>query len=359
MTKIDWYILRRFLTTFFFMLIVIMLVAVVFDVSEKIDDFVKNSAPLDKILLDYYLNFILYFGTLLSPLLIFISVIFFTSKLAGNTEIVAILSSGVSFQRMLLPYFVGASLLAGAALYLNHWLVPKANVTRLAFEEAYIRSPYRNYERNIHRQVEPNKFIYFESYNAVKDIGYKFAYEVWEDGELKNKIVADYARWDSTENVWVARNYTFREYIGDEELLEKGVEKQMDVRFTPEDFERRVDSHTQAMNYRQFKDFIAKSVEEGSQYVPHYSVEFHSRTALPFSTYILTLIGVAVSSRKVRGGLGLHLAIGVFIVFGFIMSMKVSSVFATHAGFDPLLASWIPNIIFGSLSLFMYRIAPK
>ncbi|HAS36200.1 MAG TPA: permease [Flavobacteriales bacterium] len=359
MKKLDWYILKRFLTTFFFMLMVIMLIAVVFDVSEKIDDFFKNSAPLSKILFDYYLNFVLYFSTLLSPLLIFISVIFFTSKLASNTEIVAVLAAGVSFQRMLLPYFIGATLLAGSALFLNHWLVPHANVTRLEFEEAYLRSPYRNYDRNIHRQVEPEKFVYFESYNAAKDIGYKFAYEVWEEGILRSKIIGDYARWDSLEQKWLVKNYQIRRYEGDEEFLEKGTDYLQSFNFTPADFERRIDSHTQAMDYAQLTAFINKSKDEGSEYVSYYKLELYNRTALPFSTYILTLIGVAVSSRKVRGGLGLHLAFGILIVFAFIMSMKVSAVYATNAGADPLLATWIPNIMFGVLAAYLYRVAPK
>ncbi len=341
------------------MIMVIMLIAVVFDISEKIDDFFKNSAPISKIIFSYYLNFVLYFSTLLSPLLIFISVIFFTSKLASNTEIVAVLSSGVSFQRMLLPYFIGASLLAGTALFLNHWLVPHANVNRLEFEETYIRSPYRNYDRNIHRQVEPDKFVYFESYNAVKDIGYKFAYEIWDDGDLKKKIIGDYARWDSLEQKWLVKNYVIRTYDGEEEYLEKGVDYRESFNFTPADFERRIDSHTQAMDYKQLSAFIEKSKDEGSEYVSYYQLELYNRTALPFSTYILTLIGVAVSSRKVRGGLGLHLAFGILIVFAFIMSMKVSAVYATNAGFNPLIATWIPNIIFGILAVYLYRVAPK
>lgn len=360
MKKIDLYIIRKFLTTFFFMLGVIMLIAVVFDVSEKIDDFISHKAPLSAIIIDYYLNFILYFGNLFSPLLIFISVIFFTSKMASNTEIVAILSSGVSFRRMLLPYFISATILAGIAFCLNHWIIPHANRTRLAFEESYLRMPYRNFDRNIHKPINPpDELIYFESYNAQQDIGYKFSYEKWEDGSLVYKMLADFARWDSSNQSWKVTNYQARSFDGMKESIKTGLSIDTNFGINPEEFKRRVDVATQSMNYGELNEFIERMKEEGNEHVPLYLIEKHSRTSLPFASYILTLIGVSISSRKVRGGIGAHLALGLFLCVSYILFMKVSAVYATNTGLDPLLSTWIPNIIFAGLSIYIFLKAPK
>lgn len=346
--------------TFFFILGVIMLIAVVFDVSEKIDDFISHKAPFWAIIIDYYFNFILYFGNLFSPLLIFISVIFFTSKMASNSEIVAILSSGVSFRRMLLPYFIAATILASLAFVLNHWVIPHANRSRLAFEEAYIRMPFRNFDRNIHKPIDPpNELVYFESYNAQQDIGYKFSYEKWEEGELQYKILGDFARWDSSLNKWRINNYQIRSFEGLEEHLETGLRLDTNLGVYPEDFERRVDVATQSMDYTELNEFIERMEAEGSEYVPFYEIEKHTRSSLPFATYILTLIGVSISSRKVRGGIGVHLALGLLLCVSYILFMKVSAVYATNAGLDAMLSTWIPNILFAGLSIYILRRAPK
>ncbi len=357
--KLDIYIIKKFLATFFFILSAIMMIAVVFDVSEKIDDFIKHDPTLGEIIFDYYLNFVIYFGNLFSPLLIFISVIFFTSKMASNSEIVAILNGGVSFNRMLRPYFIASTLLALTALVLNHWIIPHANRDRIAFEELYIRSPYRNFERDIHKMVKPDEFIYFESYNADKDIGQKFSYEIWEDGRLIKKILGDQAKWDTSTNQWIIRNYQTRIFDGEKELVVEGPKLMDGFNFSPEDLERRIDSDTQVMDYDQLNDYIDKKRKEGSQYVAYYEIEKHTRSSLPFSTYILTLIGVSVSSRKVRGGLGVHLAFGLLVAVTYIMSMKVSSVYATNAGVNAFIATWIPNIIFTFLSIYIFTRAPK
>lgn len=360
MKKIDRYIIRKFLSTFFFMLGVIMLIAVVFDVSEKIDDFISHKAPFGAIVIDYYFNFILYFGNLFSPLLIFLSVIFFTSKMASNTEIVAILSSGVSFKRMLLPYFIAASILAGMTFVLNHWVIPHANRSRLAFEEAYLRMPFRNFDRNIHKPVNPpNELVYFESYNAAQDIGYKFSYEKWEDGELAYKIMADFAKWDSAKQNWKVTNYQARTFDGLNESIVTGLSLDTNFGVVPEDFKRRVDVATQSMDYAELNAFIKRMEDEGSEYVPYYEIEKHQRTSLPFASYILTLIGVSISSRKVRGGIGAHLALGMFLCVSYILFMKVSSVYATNAGLDSLLSTWIPNILFAILAVYIFQKAPK
>ena len=180
-----------------------MLIAIIFDVSEQIDDFIKREAPLKGILVDYYLNFILFYGNLFSPLLIFIAVIFFTSKMASNSEIVAILSAGISFKRVLVPYLIAATLLASISLYLNHWLLPKANESRIAFEDTYLRYKFRNHNKNIHKQIAPDEFLYFESFNTDRQTGFKISFEKWENGEMVQKLMGNTARWDSTTNKWI------------------------------------------------------------------------------------------------------------------------------------------------------------
>src|SRR6188768_1467122 len=220
---IDRYIIGKFLTTFFFAIGLIILVAIVFDVSEKIDDFMEKKAPLESIVFDYYMNFIPYFANLFSPLFIFISVIFFTSKMSGQTEIVAILSSGISFRRMLMPYMAVAAFLACLSFYLNGYVIPHANATRLVFENTYIKNPYVLKSRNIHRQIYPGQFIYFESYNTIDKMGFRFSYEEFKDGGLVYKLMSGRLVWDSTSGFWRAENYIIREIDGMNENIRKGM----------------------------------------------------------------------------------------------------------------------------------------
>lgn len=336
-----------------------MLIAVVFDVSEKIDDFIKKSAPIDEILIDYYLNFILYFGNLFSPLLIFISVIFFTSKMASNSEVVAILSAGVSFKRLIVPYLIAATLLAGISYYLNNWLIPKANEVRIEFEDNYLRYQFAYVNRNIHKQMEPNKFIYFESFNTQRKIGYKVAIESWKDGHLEEKLIGDFARWDSTSQKWIIQNYQKREFRNGEEILRKGKRLDTTLAIDPTEFTNRKYVSIQMMNTRELEEFIQEEKLKGSDNIPSYEIEKHTRSSLPFATYILTLIGVSISSRKVRGGIGAHLALGLLIAVSYILFMKVSSVYATNAGIDPLIATWFPNLLFAIIAAYLIRVAPK
>jgi lipopolysaccharide export system permease protein len=358
MKIIDLYIIRKFLGTFFFMVAILMSIAVIFDVSEKIDDFLKNEAPIKAILLDYYVNFVLYYGNLFSALLIFISVIFFTSKMASNTEIVAVLCNGVSFRRMMLPYFISASLLAGMSLYFNHYVIPEANKVRLDFENRYIRNPYRFLERNIHRQINPGEFIYFESYNNTQNIGYRFSAEKWEGNIMKEKLMSQSVVWDSTLKKWRVNDYTLRKFNGEKETLSKGRTMDTIFNFLPSDFEMRI-TNIEAMNYNELHAFIEKEKMKGSDNIEFYEIEKHQRSSWPFATYVLTLIGVSISSRKVRGGIGLHIANGLLICVTYILCMKVTTVYSTNAGLDPLIAVWLPNIIFGLLSVVFYIKAPK
>ena len=335
-----------------------MVIAIIFDVSEKIDDFLKHDVPLKEIVFDYYLNFVFFYGNLFSPLLIFLSVIIFTSGMAFKSEIVAILASGISFNRLLRPYFVAATLLALISLYLNHFVVPRASKERLAFEIAYIGYHAKNPHKNLHKQIKPGHYIYVENYNVDRNIGYKFTYEILESDSLKYKLLADYIEWDTTTNEWELRNYFIREFNNGKQYLTEGKKIDTTFAFLPNEFENK-NYNIAMMATPELADFIAEEKLRGSELISVYEVEKNQRTAMPIATYILVLIGVSFASRKVRGGIGLHLAISVAISFIYIFAMQVTKVYATKAGLDPLIAVWIPNVFFGFLAFYFYYRAPK
>lgn len=356
--KLDRYIIGKYLGTFFFSLLLIICIVVIFDVSEKIDDFIERAAPLNAIVVDYYLNFIPYFANLFSALFTFISVIFFTSKLAGNSEIIAILSSGVSYKRLLVPYFIAAFIITLFSYVLINWIIPPANGRRLEFEEKYIKNRYRNEEKNIHRQILPGTFVYMESYNNVYDIAYKFSMEKFEDGVLTSKLLSDYAQWDTSINKWKITNYFIRDMVNGKEILSSGKRIDTTINMLPTDFSRRINV-VEAMNYNELNDFIAAEQMIGSDNITLWQIEKYKRFAYPFSTLILTLIGVSISSRKTRGGIGLNVGIGIFLAFTYIMFMQVSTVLATNASVSPLLAVWIPNIVYALIGIGLYRKAAR
>ncbi|HMT30715.1 MAG TPA: LptF/LptG family permease [Bacteroidia bacterium] len=355
---IDWYIIRKFLTTFFFALGLIILIAIVFDVSEKIDDFLEKKAPLESIVFDYYLNFIPYFANLFSPLFIFISVIFFTSKMASQTEIVAILSSGVSFRRMLAPYMVVAAILAALSFYLNGWVIPHSNKTRLAFENTYIKNPYVLKSRNIHRQIFPGQFIYFESYNTIDNIGFRFSFERFDKGELVYKLSSERLVWDTSDGHWRAENYMIREITGLTESTREGLHFDTTFSFTAEEFNRR-EIFIQAMDNKELNAHIDEKKMRGAEGLQFDEVEKYRRSSYPFATFILTLIGVSLSSRKVRGGIGIQIGVGILLSFTYILFMQVSTTFATNGNFPAMLAVWIPNIAYAGIAIILLRTAPK
>lgn len=356
--KLDQYIIKKYLGTFFFSLLLIICIVVIFDVSEKIDDFLEREAPLHAIIFDYYFNFIPYFANLFSALFVFISVIFFTSKLAGNSEIIAILSSGVSYRRLLVPYFISAFILTLFSYVLINWIIPPANGRRLQFEEVYIKNKYRNQEKNIHRQILPGTFVFMESYNTQYDIAYKFSMEKFEDGVLKSKLLSDYAQWDTALNKWKITNYFIRDIENGKEILTSGKRIDTAINMLPSDYSRRVNV-VEAMNYKQLNEFIEEEKLIGSDNVTLWEIEKYKRFAYPFSTLILTLIGVSISSRKTRGGIGLNVGMGIFLAFTYIMFMQVSTVLATNANMNPLLAVWIPNIVYTLIGLVLYRKAAR
>ena len=358
MKILDWYIIRKFLGTFFFTLALIILIAVIFDASEKMDDFIEKNAPLRAILFDYYLNFIPYFANLFSPLFIFIAVIYFTSRMASNTEITAILNSGMSFRRLMLPYFIAASFLALVTFYFNGWVIPHANKNRLAFEYVYIRNPYVFKDRNIHRQISPGTLIYMDSYNSRENIGFRFSLEKIKDGKRIFFLNSDRIRWDSIPRRWVIENYYIRKINGMNEEIRKGISMDTVLSFEPKDFRQR-SSVIEAMDNSALRGFISEQQQQGSSAVAAYRVEQYRRFSFPFAAFILTLIGVSLASRKVRGGIGIHLGAGIALSFIYILFMQIGTTYAVNSSFPPLLAVWIPNIIFSGVAIALFRYAPK
>lgn len=355
--KIDYYIIRKFLGTFFFALGLIILVSVVFDFSEKIDDFIEKEAPLRAIVFQYYLNFIPYFSNLFGFLFVFIAVIFFTSKMAMHTEIIAILSCGISYRRMMLPYFISALLIAVMTFILGHYVIPHSNVGRLQFEEQYFKRQYRSPEKNIHRQIAPGVFIYIESYNPKVDYGTRFSMETFKDGELVSKMMADHIRWDTVKEQWTIHKYWVREIKELKETITEGDDLDTTLNLYPEEFKR---PHTivESMTTPDLKNFIREELSRGKS-DPYYFIELHRRTAAPFAVFILTLIGVSLSSRKVRGGMGMHIGFGIALSFSYILFMQVSKEFSISGDLKPIVAVWIPNFIYAFIAMLLYKIAPK
>lgn len=358
---IDRYIIRKFLGTFFFSLALIMTIAVVFDFAEKIDDFMEKEAPVRAIIFDYYLNFIPYFATLFSPLFVFIAVIFFTSKMAVNTEIIAILNSGMSFRRMMWPYFLSALVVAVFTYMLTNFVIPHSNLVRIDFEEKYYRSSHlrRGTIFNFHRQVYKNVYAFMEKYNPESQTGQNFSLEKFnDDGQLLSKLMASRVTWDTATDKWSAWTYYIRDINGDEEVITKGLRIDTALTVTPDDFSRDPD-YVGTMKYNELNDYIDLLRLQGSDELKLFLIEKHRRFSSPFAVFILTLIGVSLSSQKVRGGIGMKIGIGLGLSFSYILFMQFSSQFSLKGNLDPMLAMWIPNILYAFIALYLYRIAPK
>ena len=358
MKKLDLYIIRKFLGTFFYAIALLAVVIIIFDISEKIDDFLEKKPPLSAIVFQYYANFIPYFINLFSALFTFISVIFFTSKMAANTEIIAILNSGVSFSRLLRPYLLASLFLALMSFGLTNFVIPETSKNMQNFQKNYLKSQKRSNESNIHMQISPGVFAYIESFDVKKNTGFRFSLEKFSDSGMVEKISGDYLKWDSITGLWAIENWTKREINKDGEILTRGTKMDTLLNISPGDFAVDVDD-AMYMNYRELRDFIEMEKLRGSGNLTTFQIEKHKRIAFPFATIVLTLIGVSLSSRKVRGGLGFNLGVGITICFAFILFMQVTTVFATFGNLPAVIAVWIPNFIFGILALWLLKIAPK
>ncbi len=360
MKLIDRYIIGKFLGTFLFTMVLILSISVVFDASQKIDQFIKSGASTYEVITEYYINFLVHYGNLFSALFIFISVIWFTSKMATNSEVVAILSSGVSYPRFLFPYFIAASILTLFSLYLNHFVVPLSNEVRIAFEDRYLSKGNWRSGGHLHRQIDADRSIYFKRYRSGREKGYHFALEKWgaDKRSLDYKLFARSIRWDSTKGKWELYDAHIRHYTEEGDTVESIGQKDTSMGFRPNEIGQKV-SIAKTMTFRELNRKIEAERRKGSEDVVHYRLEKHKRTSYPMATYVLTLIGVSVASRKVKGGLGLHIAVGLAVAVSYIFFMKIFTVAATNAGLDPLIAVWIPNGIFLLIALGIYYQAPK
>jgi len=355
---IDAYIIGKFLGTFFFSIALILSISIVFDLSENIDKLIENDAPLKRIVFDYYLNFIPYFANLFSGLFTFIAVIFFTSKMAFNSEIIAILSSGISFKRMMVPYLISAFIIATFSFVLGNYVIPPANKKMIEFKYDYIKAKPANRDRDIHRQIEPNIYIYLERYDASNDLGKRFSIERFEDHKLKSKLTSDNIRWDREKKTWTISNYVIRDIDGDKETIRKGSKIDSVMAMTPEEFNTQKED-VEIMNRNELINFIDQQKLRGVDSLEQYEVEQHRRTAVPFSSFILTIIGVSLASRKIRGGIGLHLGLGLLLSFSYIMFLQTTKVYALSGSITPLISMWIPNFVYAIIAFFLYKWAAK
>lgn len=357
--KLDKYIFLRFLLTFLVALVLIIGIVIIFDISEKIDDFVKNEAPLRAIIFDYYLNFIPYFINMFSPLFVFITVIFFTSRLAANSEIIAILSSGISYRRMLVPYIAAATLIALFSLGLNLYVIPSANEKRVEFEEQYIKHRSNNKLKNIHYQIAPGQFVFVESFSRWNKTAYKLTIESVDEGKLVSKLSAESAVWDSTLDGWRLRRWFERDYTtGIQDKVDHGERKDTVIALKLNDFyfnEKTVET----LPISRLNDLIDTQRMRGDANVMYALIEKNTRWALPFSAIILTIMGVALSSRKKRGGIGWNLGIGIALAFSYILFLRFSQMFVYTDTLPPFVALWLPNLLFASITAVIYSKAQK
>lgn len=357
--KIDWYIFRKFMGTFFVALLLIIGIVIIFDISEKIDDFVEKKAPLGAIIFDYYLNFIPYFINMYSPMFVFITVIFFTSKMASNSEIVAILSGGVSFHRMMVPYMVAATIITILSLGLNLFIIPDSNKEKFEFEQKYMKEKPKKTNRNIHYQLSPGEFVYAESFSSWNNTAYKFTIEKIEDSKLVSKISAETAVYDTLKGTWRLKKYFKRDFNDDlTDNIRSGRQLDTLIPLTVKDFYFSENTVT-TLDYYELNEMIDIQYMRGDANVKFALIEKHTRFALPFSAFILTIIGVALSSKKRRGGIGWNIALGIALAFTYILFMRFSQMFVHTDTLSPAVALWLPNIVFAVIAIFLYRIAPK
>lgn len=357
--KLDIYIVRKFITTFFIALLLIIGIVIIFDISEKIDKFVSNEAPLRAIIFDYYLNFVPYFMNMFSPMFVFITVIFFTSKMAADSEIVAVLSCGISFHRMMVPYVFSATLIALLSLCLNLFVIPDANKTRLEFENQYVKTRFKSVGRNVHYQISPGEFVFAESFSSWNNTAYRFTIEKIEDGRLVSKISAETAVYDTLKNVWTLKKYFVREYNEDlTDRIRSGRQLDTVIDLSVKDFYL-TDKTVETLTYKELNHLIDAQRMRGDANVKFALIEKNTRFALPFSAFILTIMGVALSSRKRRGGIGWNIGIGIALAFTYILFLRFSQMFVHTGVLPPAIALWLPNLIFAIIAGFLYRIAPK
>lgn len=355
--KIDWYIIKKFLGTYFFSIILILTIAIVFDVNEKIEDFLKPNVTLYEIMFHYYLNFIPYYANMFSPLFVFISVIYFTSKMAAGSEIVAMLSSGMSFKRLLRPYLFGAFVISAITFVLNNYIIPPSNEVRLEFQNKYIRNKKVKYINNIQIEVSDGVFLFMSSFDAERNQGYQLALERYEDRELISRLTAEQFHYEDPHH-WKLDDYRIRHFEGGVETDSVGRHLDTLIAISPSDF-LISEQDVEVMTTPQLKKHMKRLMERGVGNAKIFEMEVYRRYASVFSAFVLTLIGVVLSAKKKKNGMGINIAIGISLSFIYIFLMTVATTFAISGSMNPMLAAWLPNILFIFVIIGLWREAPR
>ncbi len=356
MKIIDSYILKRYLVTFFFTLLILIPIAIAIDIAEKVDKFLaSDTLTFFEIVNDYYLNFIIYYTNTFMPLALFVAVIIFTSKLSNNTEIVAINNAKVSFTRFLYPYFIGATLVTILALVMNHFVVPNSSKIRKKFENTYIFKPKYGDDivKDFSLQLTDSTYIFIQSFDLKRNTGYNFSTEVYDGNKIKSKLTASYISWDKKDSTFKLSNYKIRRIYKKRDSIFIGNAIDTVFAFSPKDLIYKA-ALAQEMPSNELIEFINISKKRGVKNLNAHLVELHKRTSLPIASYFLTIIAVALAFKKRRGGTGVNLALGFGLMFVYIFFLKVSEVLGAVAGANSLLTVWIPNIVFGTLALYLY-----
>ncbi|MFZ4726566.1 MAG: LptF/LptG family permease [Paludibacter sp.] len=355
--RIDTYLIKKFLGTYFFSITLILSIAVVFDLTEKLDNFFEHDAPLKAIVFDYYLNFIPFYMNMFSPLFTFIAVIFFTSKMANNTEIIAILSSGVSFRRLMLPYFLSALVISSISFVVGGFIIPPANKNMLNFEDKYVRKFKTDNAQNVQMEVEKGVIMYIERYEIASNTGYRFSLEKFKGKTLVSRLTAQTISWDSAYQ-WKITDYLQRDFNGMRESISKGFSKDTTIMVQPEEFFITSQEAAQ-MNNIQLRKYLIQQKNRGVGNIQAFEDEYYKRYSMPLAAFIMTLIGVSLSSRKVRGGMGLHLGVGLALSSMYILFSTMSTTFSVSGAMSPFAAVWLPNLLFLFIGIYLYRTAPK
>ena len=360
--RVDRYIVYKFLSTYIFLITIIVVIAVIFDFNEKIDKLTQSHAPLQKIVFDYYVNFVPYFANLFSPLFVFIAVIFFTSKLADNSEIIAMKSTGMSFRRLLRPYMFSAALIALTTYLLGAYVIPQSNVARVNFENRYIKKKTDiTSVDNVQMQVDTGVVAYITHFDNVTKSGYGFSLDKFVDKKLVSHLTAQSIQYDTLSDrrfSWTIRQYKIRTLVGRREKLESGQKLDTIIVMEPKDFFY-VRGQQETMTVPELDEFIDRQKLRGAAGVSTFEVEYHKRFATPFAAFILTLIGVSLSCEKRKGGMGASIGVGIALSFTYILFQTVSSTFAINAGWPAMFAVWLPNIIFAIIAAVLYRRTPQ
>ena len=359
--RLDRYIIVKFLSTYLFLITIIITIAIIFDFNERIDKFTQSHVSMQKVIFDYYLNFIPYFVNLFSPLFVFIAVIFFTSKLADNSEIIAMKAAGMSFGRLLRPYMFSALLIAVTTFVLGAYVIPKGNVAKVNFENTYIKKKKSTIVENVQLQVDSGVVAYIAQFDNETKRGYGFLLDKFKNKQMVARLMASNIQYDTiAENkyTWTVTNYSIRQFKGMREEITSGAKLDTIIMMEPSDFFY-VQNQQETMTLPQLKEFIERQSRRGASGVSTFEVEYHKRFATPFAAFILTIIGAALSSQKRKGGMGTSIGIGLALSFSYILFQTVTATFATNAGWPPMLAVWLPNLIFALIAFVLYRRTPQ